>query len=173
MELTPRTLGEEAPQPSRARRPWALAIVAAVVVALGVIAWQALNNASEYFYNADEAVAERADLEQKRFRLQGTVMEDSIERVEGGAAFTVAFNDVEVDVVHAGGTPELFQAGIPVVVSGRWDGEHFASDEILVRHDEEYEAENQDRIDDAEDGQSDGGSVGESGTGNSGVDDDS
>ncbi len=154
MELTPRTLGEEAPQPSRTRRPWMLAIIAAVVVALGVIAWQALDNASEYFYNADEAVAERDQLEDKRFRLQGTVVDDSVERVEGGAAFAVAFNDVEVDVVHSGGTPELFQEGIPVVVSGRWEGEHFASDEILVRHDEEYEAENQDRIDDARDGQS-------------------
>lgn len=152
MELTPRTLDVEAPGGrSPARRRWALVVVALAVGAIGVIAWQALTSASEYFYNADEAVAERADLEGKRFRLQGTVVDGSIDRSEGGASFTVEFDDVAVDVVHAGGTPELFQPGIPVVLSGRWDGDRFASDEILVKHDEEYEAENRDRIEDAED----------------------
>lgn len=162
MELTPRTFDDDIDvdaAPGGTRRPpvkrrWALVVVVLVVAALGVVAWQGLTNASEFFYNADEAVAERAELGERRFRLQGTVLGDTIERVEGGASFTVSFNGVDVDVVHRGGTPELFQDGIPVVMSGRWDGEHFASDEILVKHDEQYEADNGERIADAQDGRS-------------------
>ncbi|MGE3620725.1 MAG: cytochrome c maturation protein CcmE [Acidimicrobiia bacterium] len=153
MELTPRTLGEpaEALRPP-VRRRWALLVVGLAVVAIGVIAWQAMTNAAVYFYNADEAVADREALGDKRFRLQGLVVEDSVRRSEGGAAFTVEFNDVQVEVVHSGGTPELFEEGIPVVLSGRWSGARFASDEMLIRHDENYVADNEDRIADAEDG---------------------
>ncbi len=54
---------------------------------------------------------------------------------------------------HDGDPPELFQPGIPVVLQGSWapTGNEFLSDRILVKHSEEYEADNGDRIDDAED----------------------
>ncbi len=35
--------------------------------------------------------------------------------------FTIAFNGVEVPVVHDGDPPELFEPGIPVVLEGHWD----------------------------------------------------
>ena len=49
-------------------------------------------------------------------------------------------------VVHQGDPPELFQAGLPVVLEGRWQGDVFASDRILVKHSEEYKASNPDRV---------------------------
>src|SRR3546814_4246885 len=47
-------------------------------------------------------------------------------------------------------SPELFQPDIPVVLEGRWsdEGDWFASDRILVKHSEDYEADNPDRTDD-------------------------
>jgi cytochrome c-type biogenesis protein CcmE len=58
-------------------------------------------------------------------------------------------------VVHAGDPPELFEPGIPVVLEGRWaaSGDHFDSDAIRVKHSEEYEADNGDRLREAEDGE--------------------
>lgn len=150
MELTPRP----APAPSRRRSPWAYGALVAVLLGLGLVVYQGLTSASLYFYNADEAVEQRADLGDKRFRLQGTVLGDSIEPTDDGVDFTVAFNGVQVDVRHDGDPPELFQAGIPVVLEGRWSAasDEFDSDTIRVKHSEQYEADNGDRLDDADRG---------------------
>lgn len=159
MELSPRT----APDPSgavalrRRHSPWAYGALVAVLVGLGVVAYQGLTSASLYFYNADEAVDQKADLGGKRFRLQGSVLND-VERTPEGVTFTVKYNGVEVPVRHdEGDPPELFQPGIPVVLEGRWSpsGDVFDSDRILVRHTPEYEADNGDRLDDAEDAETD------------------
>jgi cytochrome c-type biogenesis protein CcmE len=155
VELTPRTAPDHADAPTRHRRsPWVYGALALVLLGLAVVVYQGLTSASLYFYNADEAVEQRADLGEKRFRLQGTVLGDTIEASDAGVEFSVAFNGVEVDVRHAGDPPELFQPGIPVVLEGRWDpsGAFFASDTIRVKHSEEYEADNGDRLDDAERG---------------------
>lgn len=150
MELTPRP----APATRRRRSPWAYGVLVAVLLALGLVVYQGLTSASLYFYNADEAVEQRIDLGDKRFRLQGTVLGESIAPTDDGVDFTVAFNGVRVDVHHDGDPPELFQAGIPVVLEGRWaeTGDAFASDTIRVKHSEQYEADNGDRLDDAERG---------------------
>ena len=50
----------------------------------------------------------------------------------------------------------MFEDQIPVVLEGRWDQASatpvFDSDYMLVKHGEEYVAENQDRIDEAVEG---------------------
>lgn len=158
MELTPRTAPDDttggSSTPHRRRSLWAYGALVVVLIGLGVVVWQGLTSASLYFYNADEAVEQRADLGGKRFRLQGTVLGDSIEANDEGVEFAVAFNGVEVDVHHDGDPPELFQPGIPVVLEGRWaEGQDwFASDTIRVKHSEQYEEEHEDRLEDAETG---------------------
>lgn len=148
MELTPRTAPDPAVAPIRRPSPWAYGALLAVLVGLGVIVYQGLTSASLYFYNADEAVAQQDHLGDRRFRLQGTVLGDSIHPTDQGVDFTVTYNGVEVDVRHDGDPPELFQPGIPVVLEGRWDpiGDVFVSDTILVKHSEQYQADNGDRL---------------------------
>lgn len=126
------------------RRTWVVIVV--VLAAVGYLAWQGIGNATLYFYNADEAVARRDELGDRRFRVQGTVVDGSV--VETGAAvdFTIEFAGTTVPVHHVGDPPELFQPGIPVVLEGHWDGERFASDQIMVKHSSEYKAENPDRV---------------------------
>ncbi|HEX9992753.1 MAG TPA: cytochrome c maturation protein CcmE [Acidimicrobiales bacterium] len=126
------------------RRTWVVIVV--VLAAIGYLAWQGIGNATLYFYNADEAVARRDELGDRRFRVQGTVVDGSV--VETGAAvdFTIEFAGTTVPVHHVGDPPELFQPGIPVVLEGHWDGERFASDQIMVKHSSEYKAENPDRV---------------------------
>lgn len=158
MELSPRTApAPGAPvTPRRRRSLWAYGALVAVVIGLGVVAYQGLTSASLYFYNADEAVAQKADLGDRRFRLQGMVRDD-VESNAAGVTFTVAFNDVEVPVRHDGDPPELFQPGVPVVLEGQWSstGPEFQSDTIRVKHSEEYQADNGDRLDEADDAESD------------------
>jgi cytochrome c-type biogenesis protein CcmE len=153
VELTPRTATEPpGPQPTRRRSPVIYVVLAVVLIGLGVVVYQALTSASLYFLNADEAIAQRADLGEKRFRLQGTVVGDPEERADGEVDFTVAYNGESVAVVHHGDPPELFDAGIPVVIEGHWneDGAYFASDRIIVKHTPDYKAEHDDRLKEAD-----------------------
>jgi cytochrome c-type biogenesis protein CcmE len=158
MELTPRTLDDPTPPRSSHRSPlrrWLpLAFVGLVVLVLGFVVVKGLDEATVYFRNADEAVADREELGDRRFRLQGSVAGDPVE-TDDGVNFTVAYGGVDVAVRHVGDPPELFRPGIPVVLEGRWDssGEFFASDRMLVKHDADYESREQydERMREAED----------------------
>ncbi len=156
LDLSPRTSAPTAPR-TRKRRPIGVYVVlAAVVLGIGFVVLQGLDGATLYFRNADEAVADRDDLGTRRFRLQGLVRDDVVQDGES-VSFTVTFDDADVAVQHTGDPPDLFQPGQPVVLEGHFveGGDAFASDRILIRHSEEYEAENDGRIADAGDGESD------------------
>jgi cytochrome c-type biogenesis protein CcmE len=151
IDLTPR----QAPpvgggSADRGKRVALLGTMGVLVVALVFMAYQGLNNATVFFRNVDEAVAQRDQLGDQRFRLQGSVVEGSLEADGSSVRFAVEYGGVQTDVVHAGDPPELFQPDIPVVLEGTWsqDGDWFASDRILVKHSEDYEADNPDRTDD-------------------------
>ncbi|HEX4901971.1 MAG TPA: cytochrome c maturation protein CcmE [Acidimicrobiales bacterium] len=151
LDLTPR----QAPpvgggRTDRGTRFVVLGVLGVLVVALVFMAYQGLNSATVFFRNVDEAVAERDELGDKRFRLQGSVVDGSMEAEGGVVTFAVEYGGERAEVHHIGDPPELFQPDIPVVLEGRWsqEGDWFDSDRILVKHEEEYEAENPERTDD-------------------------
>jgi cytochrome c-type biogenesis protein CcmE len=117
-----------------------------VVVALAYLLTRGLGDATLYFYTADEAVAKRSVLDERRFRIEGVVVDGSVRSTSDGVAFSIEENGVRAAVRHQGDPPELFQAGIPVVLEGRWQGDAFASDRIMVRHSSEYRAEHPERV---------------------------
>ncbi|MGH2685387.1 MAG: cytochrome c maturation protein CcmE [Actinomycetota bacterium] len=122
-------------------------IVGAVIaVAIGFLVIQGLGSATLYFYRVDEAVAKRDELGERRIRLEGMVQAEPRSGPDGTEFEIAGESGRTVSVVHAGDPPELFQPGIPVVLEGRFEGDGFASDRIMVRHSEEYEAENPDRL---------------------------
>ena len=126
------------------RRLWLAGIV--VVAALGFLVFQGLGNATLYFRTADEAVAQRAELGDRRFRIEGDVVDGSVQQIGNDVSFILTSKSVEVPVRHKGDPPELFRPGIPVVLEGRFQGDYFSSDRIMVRHSETYVAENPDRV---------------------------
>jgi cytochrome c-type biogenesis protein CcmE len=125
----------------------ALFLAVAVAVA-GLLLWKGLTNATVYFKTVDEAVAERAQLGDRRFRLEGIVQEGSVREGDGGVDFVVEENGAEIRVHHVGDPPELFRPNVPVVLEGHFAGPRFASDRILVKHTSEYRRDNPDRVKD-------------------------
>jgi cytochrome c-type biogenesis protein CcmE len=127
---------------TRRRQIIAFAVIAA---ALAILLFQGLGNATVYFKTADEAVAQRAKLGTHRFRIEGTVQPD-VHLVGQDVSFTIANNGVTVPVIHHGDPPQLFKPGIPVVLEGRFDNGHYASDRIMVKHTADYVAQHPDRV---------------------------
>lgn len=141
LDLTP---AEHAPTP-RSWRNWvilgALGLVAAFVL------YQALVSARVFFLNVDEAVAQRSELGEDTFRLQGTVISEPIDEVDGALVFTVSFGGVDARVRHVGDEPsDLFRLGEQVVSEGHWRGDTFQSNQVLVKHSEEYVEDNPNRV---------------------------
>lgn len=170
LDLTPREAQEE--PPNRPRRWLAIGAVVLIVAVLGFVLFKFLSDASLFFLNADEAVEQRDDLGDDRFRIQGTPVPGTITETtvefEQAVAFSIAFNSAVVDVVHVGSPPDLFQPGVPVVLEGSWvqgqpaeieefssganDGYYFASTHMLVKHENDYRTDNEQRLEDAEQG---------------------
>ena len=168
LDLTPRrreiTGGR---RPPTVRRVVSLLVVAAAVGGITFALVRLVTDASLFFLNTDEAVERRDELAGQRFRMQGTPRANSVAETrvdfEQAVAFTVAFGGVAADVVHIGSPPDLFTPGVPVVLEGRWvegippdldtfvcginDGYYFASDHMLVKHDNEYRDTYPDRLD--------------------------
>jgi cytochrome c-type biogenesis protein CcmE len=122
------------------KRPRARYVVAAVVCGLVVI-WMLtlLQRNVVYLEPVSEAVANRDEQGERRFRMGGSVVPGTIVSTDGGVEFEVTEGGAVAEVVHEGSPPDLFQDCAPVVVEGRWDGATFASDRLLIKHGNEYE----------------------------------
>ena len=117
-----------------------------VLAALGLLVVRGLGNATLYFRTADEAVAQRQQLGDRRFRIEGSVVAGSVQETANRVAFNIESKGVVVPVSHQGDPPELFKPGIPVVLEGRFQGDTFASDRIMVKHSEDYVAKHPSRV---------------------------
>ena len=167
LDLTPRrTEGRQARRPPTVRRIVSLLVMAGAVAGITFALVRLVTDASLFFLNADEAVERRDELAGQRFRMQGTPVAHSVAATqldfEQAVAFTVSFEGAAADVVHVGSPPDLFTPGVPVVLEGRWvegrppdlaefacgvnDGYYFASDHMLVKHDNEYRDTYPDRL---------------------------
>jgi cytochrome c-type biogenesis protein CcmE len=150
VDVTPRTGPPEgAPAVRTPRRGLLIGLVlVGLLAATGFLLIKVVDDASLYFYNADEAVAKKEQLDDRRFRIQGTYVDQATENEDGSIAFDIAYDGASVAVVHTGSEPALFKPGIPVVLEGRWsdDGATFRSDRIEVKHGEDYREDNPDRV---------------------------
>jgi cytochrome c-type biogenesis protein CcmE len=116
-------------------------VIAAVVIlgAIGFLLAEGLSNATSYFLYTNQAVAQRASLGTKPFRIEGTVEHD-VRRVGPYTDFSITANGVSVPVVSTGSPTSLFKPGIPVVLEGHWaaTGPVYDSDLIMVKHTASY-----------------------------------
>lgn len=148
LDLTPRD-DQDARAPRSKRRWLPFVMLALVLVAAGVIVTQFLRSAVDYYCNVDE-IDQRDGCEAgRRLRVQGTVDAGTVSTAEGITTFSITFNDETMDVRYEGQPGGIFEECQPVVVHGELVGGTFEGDRVEVKHSNEYEAENAERIDGA------------------------
>jgi cytochrome c-type biogenesis protein CcmE len=140
--------GDGGDEPARPRRRRLAIVLLALAALLGFLAVRSLGASTLYFKTADEAVADKDSLGTRRFRIEGTVVAQTVRSAGNNTKFAIAEKGVRVEVVHQGDPPELFQPGIPVVLEGHWTGNYFASDRIMVKHSAQYQEKNPSRVKD-------------------------
>ena len=152
MDLTPRPAGD-APAPSRPHRRWMpIAVLVLVLIAGGVLVAQFLSSAVDYYCNVDEVGHKSGCDSERSMRVQGTVDEGSLETGDSGVVtFTMSFNGAHMPVRLDDEPGGIFRECVPVVVHGRLGADGvFDGTRVEVKHSNEYTAENEDRISDAE-----------------------
>ena len=147
IDLSPRPVDAEPPKQRRNRRKlMSIAVLVLVLAAGGVVLTKFLTSALDYYCNVDEVGHKSGCEEGRRLRIQGTVDEGSLHAANGITQFDITFNHVTKHVVYDGDPGGLFQECIPVVVHGVLRGDVFDGDEVEVKHSNDYEAKNPDRI---------------------------
>ena len=124
-------------------------MLALVLVAGGVIVTQFLRSAVDYYCNVDEIGTRDGCEPGRRLRVQGTVDRGTVETVNGLTTFTISFGGVTMPVRYAGQPGGIFEECQPVVVHGELVDDTFRGDRVEVKHSNEYEAENAERLDQA------------------------
>ncbi len=120
-----------------------------IVMALGFLVYKGLTSAIVFFKTANEAVAQRAELGNSTFQLEGTVVNGTVHRVgTTEVSFDLSQGGATIHVDNAGDPPQLFRPGLPVVVVGHFVGttDRFSSDQIMVKHSSQYIAAHPDRV---------------------------
>ena len=147
MDLTPRATPES---PKRKRRIVPAVIAGLAVVAGVVIIGFFLTSSIDYYCNVDEIGVRDGCDDTRRVRVQGTVDEGSLESRGSITTFVMSFNGASLPVDYEGEPGGIFQECIPVVAHGRIVDGVLVATRIEVKHSNEYEAENAERITEAE-----------------------
>jgi cytochrome c-type biogenesis protein CcmE len=145
-DLTPRPVESAPPVRSGRRRLVPMLVLGGVLVAGGVIVTQFLGSAVDYYCNVDEVGVRDGCDDDRRIRVQGTVEADSVTLDAGTTTFVIAFNGSELPVRYEGEPGGIFKECLPVVVHGRIVDGTLEGDRVEVKHSEEYEAENTERL---------------------------
>ncbi|MFU8821083.1 MAG: cytochrome c maturation protein CcmE [Gammaproteobacteria bacterium] len=124
---------------SRHQRLFAIGLVLAGVGLGATFLLKAMNQNILYYYSPTQLEAGEAP-EDRRFRVGGLVVDNSITRTDGTmeVRFTLTDEAHMIPVVYTGILPDLFREGQGIIAHGRMDGKEFVADEILAKHDENY-----------------------------------
>lgn len=150
MDLSPREVVPTAPARRRGKRWPALLVLVLVLAGGGIVLTQFLTSSIDYYCNVDEVGSKDGCEAGRRLRVQGNVVEGSVDKLGATTTFMVSFNGVDLPVRYDGEPGGVFQECVPVVVHGRLTDGVFQGDRVEVKHSNEYTAQNQGRLDQAE-----------------------
>ena len=115
-----------------------------IFVGIFIIIFASIRIASSntiYYYTTTEAnyLSSTSD---ERIKLGGFVVSGSVKKGELGATeFLITDGNVTMKISFDGFIPELFQDEMGVILDGYFSDDIFYSDDMLVKHDNEYISE--------------------------------
>lgn len=128
-------------KPRHKRFMFILVGVAILSAAVGLVLYALQNNVSLYF--TPTQVFNKEAPQGRFFRIGGLVVEGSLKRQSDGLTvhFDVTDTAKTMQVMYKGILPDLFKEGKGVVAHGTMQADNtFLADEILAKHDENYNA---------------------------------
>ena len=132
--------------PNRNRRLLWIVILGLMLASGLFLIFQALNQNTQFFENPSDVIADDFTPRSDVFKIGGLVAEGSV--VTTGLTTKFRVEDFERDmlkelhVTYTGALPDLFREGQGVVVSGRLSTPtQFQANELLAKHDENYQPE--------------------------------
>ena len=115
-----------------------------IFVGIFIIIFASIRIASSntiYYYTTTEANY-LSSTSEERIKLGGFVVSDSVKKGELGATeFLITDGNVTMKISFDGFIPELFQDEMGVILDGYFSDDIFYSDDMLVKHDNEYISE--------------------------------
>lgn len=115
--------------------------IAILGAAVGLVLYALQNNVSLYF--TPTQVYNKEAPQGRNFRIGGMVVEGSLKREKDGLTvhFDVTDTSRTMQVIYVGILPDLFKEGKGVVAHGKLQTDNtFKADEVLAKHDENYNA---------------------------------
>lgn len=128
-------------KPRQKRFMFIIVGIAILSAAVGLILYALQNNVSLYF--TPTQVFNKEAPQGRNFRIGGLVVEGSVKRELDGLTlhFDVTDTASTMRVHYKGILPDLFKEGKGVVVHGKLEADNsFIADEVLAKHDENYNA---------------------------------
>ena len=93
-----------------------------------------------YYYTTSETNS--IEDKSQRLKLGGFVMEDTIGKENSYTKFKITDGNKEIQIMFDGFIPDLFQENMGVILDGKFEGDTFFADDMLVKHDNEYISNN-------------------------------
>jgi cytochrome c-type biogenesis protein CcmE len=113
-----------------------------IVAALAFLAYQGLANDLVYYITPSELIARGASADGQSLRLGGQVRPGSVDFNSKSQKLRFILQDPKaaVAVISYGIPPEMFKAGVGVVVEGTYTGRFFAATNLMIKHGSSYRA---------------------------------
>jgi len=89
-----------------------------------------------YYYTTSETYS--IEDKSQRLKLGGFVKEDTIGKENSYTKFKITDGNKEIQIMFDGFIPDLFQENMGVILDGKFEGDTFFADDMLVKHDNEY-----------------------------------
>ena len=100
------------------------------------------SNNTIYYYTTSEAIENITAISSERIKLGGFVVSESVSKGSiDETKFEITDGNKTIKIVFDGFIPELFQDEMGVILDGYLVNNIFYSDDMLVKHDNEYVSE--------------------------------
>ena len=93
-----------------------------------------------YFYTPNDLIEKFGDTQniQKKIRIGGLVLENSVKKEGKKTIFMITDRKKEFKILFEGPLPDLFREGQGIIAEGMFQNNNFVASEVLAKHDENY-----------------------------------